>query len=154
MLTFLVLSLLVSPIFAWISYPTDGYATMTHYDLPRDYIAACGCTGGSTHYPTAAMSQMAYGSSNAYGLPSQAFTGFLGLSDVDLRSCLWKMLQFDACEHLSLRPSILSTGDHLANRKGQVLAVYVAQASNAGGFSHGPLPTHRKRMVLGHGNKN
>lgn len=40
---------------------------MTHYTLPQDYVAACGCTGKSTHYPTVAMSQMAYGSSTAYG---------------------------------------------------------------------------------------
>ncbi|KAJ7072171.1 RlpA-like double-psi beta-barrel-protein domain-containing protein-containing protein [Mycena amicta] len=40
---------------------------MTHYTIPDQYIAACGCTGDSTRYPTAAMSQMAYGSSNAYG---------------------------------------------------------------------------------------
>jgi len=40
---------------------------MTHYTLPKDYIAACGCTGASTHYPTVAMSQMAFGSSAAYG---------------------------------------------------------------------------------------
>jgi hypothetical protein len=51
----------------WINYPNDGLATMTHYDLPRDWITACGCTASSTHYPTAALSQMAYGSSNAYG---------------------------------------------------------------------------------------
>jgi len=53
--------------FAWIDYPADGFASMTHYDLTRDYIASCGCTGASTHYPTAALSQMAYGSSNSYG---------------------------------------------------------------------------------------
>ncbi|KAL0956424.1 hypothetical protein HGRIS_002572 [Hohenbuehelia grisea] len=40
---------------------------MTHYDLPRDYVAACGCTPSSTHYPTAALSQMAFGSSTAFG---------------------------------------------------------------------------------------
>lgn len=40
---------------------------MTHYTMPEDYIASCGCTARSTHYPTAAMSQMAYGSSTAYG---------------------------------------------------------------------------------------
>jgi len=51
----------------WIQYPPNGFATMTHYDMPRDYIASCGCTGASTHYPTAALSQMAYGSSNSYG---------------------------------------------------------------------------------------
>ena len=33
----------------------------------QDYIAACGCTGESTHYPTAALSQMAFGSKNNYG---------------------------------------------------------------------------------------
>ncbi|KAI0344706.1 hypothetical protein BDW22DRAFT_1354845 [Trametopsis cervina] len=52
---------------AWIQYPPTGTATMTHYTLPTDYIAACGCTPKSTHYPTAAMSQQAYGSSTAYG---------------------------------------------------------------------------------------
>ncbi|KAJ7217887.1 RlpA-like double-psi beta-barrel-protein domain-containing protein-containing protein, partial [Mycena pura] len=31
------------------------------------FVAACGCTGDSTKYPTAAMSQMAYGSSTAFG---------------------------------------------------------------------------------------
>lgn len=41
----------------------------THVTLrtTQDYIAACGCTGKSTHYPTAALSQMAFGSSNNYG---------------------------------------------------------------------------------------
>lgn len=69
----------------WIDYPSDGselsiasffdfwylqnyrFATLTHYSLPLDYIASCGCTADSTHYPTAALSQMAYGSSTAYG---------------------------------------------------------------------------------------
>ncbi|KAG9007048.1 hypothetical protein FRB94_014712 [Tulasnella sp. JGI-2019a] len=51
---------------AW-TYPDNGWATMTHYDLPKDYIAACGCTAQSTHYPTAALSQLAYGSTAAYG---------------------------------------------------------------------------------------
>ncbi|GBE80668.1 predicted protein [Sparassis crispa] len=51
----------------WIDYPADGTATLTTYSLPENYIAACGCTADSTHYPTAAMSQMAYGSSMAYG---------------------------------------------------------------------------------------
>ncbi|KZV81892.1 hypothetical protein EXIGLDRAFT_730402 [Exidia glandulosa HHB12029] len=40
---------------------------MTHYDLPLDYVAACGCAPDSTHYPTVAMSQLAYGSAQAYG---------------------------------------------------------------------------------------
>ncbi|KAK1233164.1 hypothetical protein PQX77_003699 [Marasmius sp. AFHP31] len=51
----------------WINYPPNGYASMTHYELPKDWITACGCTAKSTHYPTAAMSQMAFGSSTAYG---------------------------------------------------------------------------------------
>jgi len=48
-------------------YPPSGFATMTHYDLPLDYIASCGCTPSSTHYPTAALSQLAFGSTTAYG---------------------------------------------------------------------------------------
>ncbi|CAK5281603.1 unnamed protein product [Mycena citricolor] len=51
----------------WITYPANGTATMTHYTMAQGYIASCGCTGDSTKYPTAAMSQMAYGSSTAYG---------------------------------------------------------------------------------------
>ncbi|EAU91056.1 hypothetical protein CC1G_03224 [Coprinopsis cinerea okayama7 len=51
----------------WIDYPPDGLATLTHYTLPRGYVASCGCTPETTHYPTAALSQMAYGSSANYG---------------------------------------------------------------------------------------
>jgi len=51
----------------WIQYPNSGIATMTHYTLPEDYIASCGCTAQSTHYPTAALNQMAFGSSTSYG---------------------------------------------------------------------------------------
>lgn len=51
----------------WIEYPASGFATMTHYTLPLDFIASCGCSATSTHYPTAALNQMAYGSSTAYG---------------------------------------------------------------------------------------
>lgn len=51
----------------WIQYPDAGTATMTHYSLPQDYVASCGCTGESTHFPTAALNQMAFGSSTAYG---------------------------------------------------------------------------------------
>jgi len=47
--------------------PDTGYATMTHYGLPIDAIAACGCTAESTHYPTAALSSLAYGSTEAFG---------------------------------------------------------------------------------------
>lgn len=48
-------------------YPSAGFATMTHYELPLDYVASCGCTPSSTHYPTAALSQLAFGSTTAYG---------------------------------------------------------------------------------------
>ncbi|KAI0812556.1 RlpA-like double-psi beta-barrel-protein domain-containing protein-containing protein [Irpex lacteus] len=58
---------LVASAAAWLQYDASGVATMTHYTLPKDYIAACGCTGKSTHYPTAAMSQQAFGSSTSYG---------------------------------------------------------------------------------------
>jgi len=54
-------------VYAWINYPPNGTASMTHYTMAEGYIASCGCTGDSTHYPTAALSQMAYGSSTAYG---------------------------------------------------------------------------------------
>lgn len=57
----------VSVLAQWIDYPDDGLATMTHYTLPSGYIASCGCTPSSTDYPTAALSQMAYGSSTSYG---------------------------------------------------------------------------------------
>lgn len=40
---------------------------MTHYTLPEDWITACGCTARSTHYPTAALNQMAFGSNTTYG---------------------------------------------------------------------------------------
>ncbi|EPQ57324.1 hypothetical protein GLOTRDRAFT_58604 [Gloeophyllum trabeum ATCC 11539] len=60
---FLVLSVVPQ----WIQYPPDGHATMTHYTMPSNYIAACGCTTDSEKYPTAAMSQYAFGSSTSYG---------------------------------------------------------------------------------------
>ncbi|KAF9529212.1 RlpA-like double-psi beta-barrel-protein domain-containing protein-containing protein [Crepidotus variabilis] len=52
---------------AWIEYPNRGKATLTHYTLPEGYVGSCGCTGDSTKYPIAALSQMAYGSSRSYG---------------------------------------------------------------------------------------
>jgi hypothetical protein len=58
---------LVVTAYAWIQYPSDGFATMTHYSLPINAVVACGCTPGSTHYPTAALNQMAYGSSAVFG---------------------------------------------------------------------------------------
>ncbi|KAF8482653.1 RlpA-like double-psi beta-barrel-protein domain-containing protein-containing protein [Russula ochroleuca] len=51
----------------WLQYPASGIATMTHYTLPENDIASCGCTAESTHYPTAALNQMAFGSSTAFG---------------------------------------------------------------------------------------
>jgi len=40
---------------------------MTHYTMSSDFVASCGCTSASSQFPTAAMSQMAYGSSTSYG---------------------------------------------------------------------------------------
>ena len=69
MLFYLSFPLLLAPaiLAQWIDYPDDGHATLTHYTLPSGYVASCGCTGSSTNYPTAALSQMAYGSSTSYG---------------------------------------------------------------------------------------
>ncbi|KAL5528580.1 hypothetical protein ACEPAF_7716 [Sanghuangporus sanghuang] len=64
---FLCLVSLVLADAEWIDYPDSGFATLTHYSLPLDSIAACGCVAESTHFPTAALSQMAYGSSEAFG---------------------------------------------------------------------------------------
>jgi hypothetical protein len=64
---FIFSPLLVCAATQWIQYPNSGVATMTHYTLPEDYIASCGCTARSTHYPTAALNQMAFGSSTGYG---------------------------------------------------------------------------------------
>jgi hypothetical protein len=81
----------------WIDYPDYGPASMTHYNLPTNFVAACGCTAESTHYPTAALSQMAYGSSAEYG----AHIFFLNyiLSSISIyfspRARLWKVLQSD-----------------------------------------------------------
>ncbi|KAF5370619.1 hypothetical protein D9758_001939 [Tetrapyrgos nigripes] len=68
-MTFIVLAFLFALVNAssWIQYPPNGFATMTHYDLPSGYIASCACTGKSTNYPTSAMNQMAFGSAVAYG---------------------------------------------------------------------------------------
>lgn len=51
-----------------IPIPASGSASLTHYDLPLGgYVAACGCGGNSSYYPTAALSQAAYGSSSSSG---------------------------------------------------------------------------------------
>ncbi|KII92808.1 hypothetical protein PLICRDRAFT_37602 [Plicaturopsis crispa FD-325 SS-3] len=63
-----VVLLLVDTVAAqWIQYAPNGTATMTHYTIPLDFVASCGCTPASTHYATAAMSQYAFGSSTSYG---------------------------------------------------------------------------------------
>lgn len=67
-LSLFLLCLLASALSQWIDYPDNGLATLTHYTLPSGDIAACGCTSASTDYPTAALSQMAYGSSTSYGI--------------------------------------------------------------------------------------
>jgi len=51
----------------WISYPQTGLATLTHTPFPANFVAACGCVGESARYPTAALSQLAYGSNYSYG---------------------------------------------------------------------------------------
>ncbi|QRW21289.1 hypothetical protein RhiXN_06278 [Rhizoctonia solani] len=52
--------------YGW-TYAESGIATMTHYTMNVGTIAACGCTGGSTYYPTAALSSLAYGSDGSVG---------------------------------------------------------------------------------------
>lgn len=64
---YVLLLYLVPGATAWIQYPPNGLASMTHYEMPSDFVASCGCTGASSGYPTAAMSQMAFGSSTSYG---------------------------------------------------------------------------------------
>ncbi|KAM0750449.1 hypothetical protein T439DRAFT_252844 [Meredithblackwellia eburnea MCA 4105] len=51
-----------------IPTPLSGNASLTHYDLPLGgYVASCGCGGNSSYYPTAALSQGAYGSTTSSG---------------------------------------------------------------------------------------
>ncbi|GAA5829077.1 hypothetical protein JCM5353_000888 [Sporobolomyces roseus] len=50
-----------------ISIPPSGSASLTHTILPLDVITSCGCSTGASYYPTAALSQAAYGSSVASG---------------------------------------------------------------------------------------
>lgn len=69
----------------WIEYPDFGVATLTHYTLPSGFVAACGCTPASTGFPTAALSQMAYGSSTAYGAPLPLYPLVISLTCCVLR---------------------------------------------------------------------
>lgn len=52
---------------AAVDFSASGYASLTHYDLPLDYVASCGCVGRSTFYPTAALNRYAYGSNTSFG---------------------------------------------------------------------------------------
>jgi len=58
---------------SWIKFGDTGFASLTHYDLPPGFVAACGCVGDSTKYPTAALSQFAYGSSESFGTTRPAY---------------------------------------------------------------------------------
>ncbi|KAF8313146.1 hypothetical protein DL93DRAFT_2138113 [Clavulina sp. PMI_390] len=75
--TFLRLSFVIALISWFCTYgwawdmPSEGYATMTHYDLPTNAIAACGCTAESDHYPTVALSALAYNGSDETGYGTQ-----------------------------------------------------------------------------------
>ncbi|BGP15918.1 hypothetical protein JCM10213v2_003910 [Rhodosporidiobolus nylandii] len=50
-----------------VAIPPSGNASLTHYDFPLGTYGSCGCSVDSTFYPTAALSQAAFGSSMAYG---------------------------------------------------------------------------------------
>ncbi|KAI8453561.1 hypothetical protein BY996DRAFT_4582994 [Phakopsora pachyrhizi] len=43
-----------------LTFPTRGSASLTHYDLPLNYLASCGCSYGASYHPTAALSSFAY----------------------------------------------------------------------------------------------
>ncbi|KAG8688561.1 hypothetical protein FRC08_011370 [Ceratobasidium sp. 394] len=62
----LLLLVAASVVHAW-TYANDGIATMTHYTMDLGTIASCGCTGGSTYYPTVALSSLAFGSDGTVG---------------------------------------------------------------------------------------
>lgn len=106
---FLLFSPPVSVLAQWIDYPDDGLATMTHYTLPSGYVASCGCTPSSTDYPTAALSQMAYGSSTSYGNYLSLLLNSL-LFSIHHRSELWKMLQLDFSQPRRRKPSFCAFG--------------------------------------------
>ncbi len=50
-----------------LAFPPLPRQTLTHYDIPLDYIASCGCVGRSTRYPTTAINRLAYGSNTSFG---------------------------------------------------------------------------------------
>ncbi|PWN51416.1 hypothetical protein IE53DRAFT_386212 [Violaceomyces palustris] len=47
--------------------PERGWATLTHYDLPDQYVASCGCVGDVTNHPVTAINRLAYGSNTSFG---------------------------------------------------------------------------------------
>ncbi|BGP47897.1 hypothetical protein JCM10450v2_003762 [Rhodotorula kratochvilovae] len=47
--------------------PERGTASLTHYDVPLGVVTSCGCSTNATYFPTAALSQAAYGSALASG---------------------------------------------------------------------------------------
>ncbi|CAD6893731.1 unnamed protein product [Tilletia controversa] len=47
--------------------PESGWATMTHYDLPTFYTAACGCVGNAPTMPSAALNVLSFGSETSFG---------------------------------------------------------------------------------------
>ncbi|GAA5825628.1 hypothetical protein JCM11251_000315 [Rhodosporidiobolus azoricus] len=61
------LSLVEGKNISTVDIPSSGRASLTRYDFPLGGYGACGCSRNSTYYPTAALSQAAYGSSMAYG---------------------------------------------------------------------------------------
>nr|CDI56007.1 conserved hypothetical protein [Melanopsichium pennsylvanicum 4] len=66
-IAFLVLFCLMGIASAAVDFAASGYASLTHYDLPSNYVASCGCVGRSTFYPTAALNRFAYGSNTSFG---------------------------------------------------------------------------------------
>ncbi|KAG0142297.1 hypothetical protein CROQUDRAFT_50492 [Cronartium quercuum f. sp. fusiforme G11] len=50
------------------SMPATGLASLTHYDLPLNFLASCGCSTVSTNYPTAAISALAYSGTSSQTL--------------------------------------------------------------------------------------
>lgn len=63
----LLLALCLGLVSAVVDFTPQGYASLTHYDLPLNYVASCGCVGRSTFYPTAALNRYAYGSNTSFG---------------------------------------------------------------------------------------
>ncbi|KAE8232922.1 hypothetical protein CF326_g2048 [Tilletia indica] len=47
--------------------PESGWATLTHYDLPNSYVAACGCVQKAPSMPSAALNVLAFGSETSFG---------------------------------------------------------------------------------------